>query len=140
MLQEMTEEGKQRDDEGFESPIELAGMALHCLNVRNVYLSPRANIDPLFNSQTDISSELNLMSLPIMLMDELPVGVLQITGNFSTDESYQDLKDNFINEVLYDTVKFASQCLSNIIASQMHQKNLPRMAERIQGCCERNLY
>lgn len=138
VLQEMTEDGIEHVSPGIMPPIELAGMALHCLKQNNVYLTARANSDPLFNSQTDLASELNLMSLPILLMDEIPVGVLQITGNFSS-LVLQDLKDNFINEVLYDTVKFASQYLSSIIASHMYEADVPRMAERIQSCCERNL-
>jgi hypothetical protein len=44
------------------------------------YLAPKGSNDPNFNIILDLETSENLISIPLVLKEQLPLGVLQISG------------------------------------------------------------
>lgn len=96
------------DKQGFTPLLPFTGIANYVYESQNVYLAEISSQDPHFCLQTDIETELNSVSIPITLMNELCLGVLQITGRFG-------VFDKKMNQVLYDTLKFVAAQLASLI-------------------------
>lgn len=65
---------------GLKQQEEPAGMAAQCLLEMKPYLSSEGRNDLLFNPMMDLESVDNTISVPLVLKDQLPVGVLQVSG------------------------------------------------------------
>lgn len=59
-------------------------MAGECFELQAPYLSMNGYNDLKFNKELDLQSNQNTVSLPLLAVDQIPVGVFQISGRLST--------------------------------------------------------
>ncbi len=59
-------------------------MAGESFDTQTPYLAPAGMNDLKYNKILDIESDKNIVSIPLMAVDQIAVGVLQISGKLST--------------------------------------------------------
>jgi hypothetical protein len=100
------------NDTRFGPIIEPCGLIALAFVKKQICLSQFGKNDVEYNSRIDADSSLNIISMPIMIFDQIQVGVLQLSGRLS-------ISSQGIEETLYNTVKFISSYLSFFIVQHI---------------------
>lgn len=103
------------------TPVELCGLSSICFWSRKIHISPEGKNHLDFNMLMDLESDMPIVSLPILVTDSLPIGVLQLAGRIGGGVENNLNASAAFEDRVYDTLKqitdiAAFHCVQQILA------------------------